>query len=123
VLETGAGTGIVTRCLHDLLPATTRPVATDLNPPMLDVARTKFRPDEPVEFQDADAIALPFADGSFDAVVCQFGARAATSDHVLHSANHRLPELRPRHAVTPGRYIFHSDSEGREVGGDTLINR
>jgi SAM-dependent methyltransferase len=73
VLETGAGTGIVTRRLRDLLPATTRLVATDLNMPMLDVARKKFRPDEPIEFQHADAQALPFADASFDAVVCQFG--------------------------------------------------
>jgi predicted O-methyltransferase YrrM len=44
VLETGAGTGIVTRRLRDLLPATTRLIATDLNPPMLDVARKKFTP-------------------------------------------------------------------------------
>ena len=71
VLETGAGTGIVTRRLRDLLPATTRLVATDLNPPMLDVARKKFRPEESIEFQQADAMALPFADTSFDAVVCQ----------------------------------------------------
>src|SRR5215472_3482602 len=56
VLETGAGTGIVTRRLRDLLPATTRLIATDLNPPMLDVARKKFRPDEPVEFQHAVAV-------------------------------------------------------------------
>jgi len=49
VLETGAGTGIVTRRLRDLLPATTKLFATDLNPPMLDVARKKFRPDEPVD--------------------------------------------------------------------------
>ena len=32
VLETGAGTGIVTRRLRDLLPATTSLIATDLNP-------------------------------------------------------------------------------------------
>src|SRR6516225_2879679 len=64
VLETGAGTGIVTRRLRDLLPPTTSLIATDLNPPMLDVARKKFHPDEPIEFQQADAIALPFADAS-----------------------------------------------------------
>ena len=75
VLETGAGTGIVTRRLRDLLPATTRLVATDLNPPVLDVARKKFRADESIEFQQADAMALPFADASFDAVVCQFSAQ------------------------------------------------
>lgn len=73
VLETAAGTGIVTRALRDHLAAGIRLTATDLNEPMLDVARTKFRPGEQVEFQQADAMALPFADGSFDAVVCQFG--------------------------------------------------
>lgn len=73
VLETAAGTGIVTRQLRDHLPVTARLTATDLNSPMLDVARAKFKPNERVEFQPADAMAMPFADGSFDAVVCQFG--------------------------------------------------
>ncbi len=73
VLETAAGTGIVTRRLRDALPAGATLTATDLNAPMLDVARTKFRAGEKVEFQPADATALPFADGSFDAAVCQFG--------------------------------------------------
>jgi len=73
VLETAAGTGIVTRKLRDTLPARAHLMATDLNPPMLEVARAKFRTGEQVEFQPADAMALPFADASFDAVVCQFG--------------------------------------------------
>jgi ubiquinone/menaquinone biosynthesis C-methylase UbiE len=73
VLETAAGTGIVSRQLRDLLPPGAHLTVTDLNPPMLEMARLKFRPGEQVEFQPADATALPFADGSFDAVVCQFG--------------------------------------------------
>ncbi|QWG24224.1 class I SAM-dependent methyltransferase [Bradyrhizobium sediminis] len=73
VLETAAGTGIVTRRLRDALPADAHLIATDLNPPMLDIARAKFRAGERVAFQPADAVALPFADQSFDAVVCQFG--------------------------------------------------
>jgi ubiquinone/menaquinone biosynthesis C-methylase UbiE len=73
VLETAAGTGIVTRKLRDALPAAAHLTATDLNPPMLGIARAKFRAGEQVDFQPADAMALPFADGSFDAVVCQFG--------------------------------------------------
>ena len=73
VLETAAGTGIVTRQLRDVLPPSAHVTATDLNAPMLEVARTKFRPGEAVDFQPADAAALPFSEGAFDAVVCQFG--------------------------------------------------
>jgi ubiquinone/menaquinone biosynthesis C-methylase UbiE len=73
VLETAAGTGLVTRNLRDALLAGARLMATDLNPPMLEIARAKFRAGEQVEFQPADATALPFADASFDTVVCQFG--------------------------------------------------
>jgi ubiquinone/menaquinone biosynthesis C-methylase UbiE len=73
VLETAAGTGIVSRRLRDLLPPTTRLTVTDLNPPMLEWARAKFRADKPIEFQPADATSLPFGAGAFDAVVCQFG--------------------------------------------------
>jgi SAM-dependent methyltransferase len=73
VLETAAGTGIVTRFLRDALPNSTRLVASDLNPPMLAIARRKFGAAERVEFQPADATALPFVDGTFDAIICQFG--------------------------------------------------
>src|SRR6476619_436828 len=40
VLETAAGTGIVTRQLRNQLPADVRLTATDLNPPMLEIARS-----------------------------------------------------------------------------------
>ncbi|HEY5082465.1 MAG TPA: methyltransferase domain-containing protein [Bauldia sp.] len=73
VLETAAGTGIVTRALRDALPADTALTATDLNGAMLEIARKKFKPGEKVAFQPADATALPFGDGAFDTVVCQFG--------------------------------------------------
>lgn len=73
VLETAAGTGIVTRALRDALPVEADLLATDLNLPMLDIARTKFGPSEKVRFEAADATALPFADDSFDVLVCQFG--------------------------------------------------
>src|SRR5689334_3592746 len=73
VLETAAGTGILTRALRDALPAKAGLTATDLNTPMLEIAATKFRPGESVEIRTADATALPFADASFDAIACQFG--------------------------------------------------
>lgn len=70
ILETAAGTGIVTEALLEASQAGI--VATDLNQAMLDVAAARI--DSPrVEFRQADAQALPFADAGFDAVVCQFG--------------------------------------------------
>ena len=48
-------------------------VATDLNQPMIDTAAA-VGTSRPVEWRQADALALPFEDGAFDAVVCQFGA-------------------------------------------------
>ena len=69
VLETAAGTGVLTRSLRDRLPTSTRLVSTDINDAMLDVAREI----DGVEFQVADATDLPFDDNTFDAVFCQFG--------------------------------------------------
>jgi SAM-dependent methyltransferase len=71
VLETAAGTGIVTEALHNALPDA-RIVATDLNPAMLAIAEARIGAPG-VRFQPADAQQLPFADASFDLVVCQFG--------------------------------------------------
>jgi SAM-dependent methyltransferase len=72
VLEVAAGTGVVTRQLANLLPAATAIVASDLNQPMLDHAAA-VGTRRPVEWRQADAMNLPFADQAFDAVVCQFG--------------------------------------------------
>ena len=72
VLEIAAGTGVVTRKLASLLPASVEIVATDLNQPMLDLAAA-VGTERAVEWRQADAMQLPFSDESFDAVVCQFG--------------------------------------------------
>ena len=73
VLEIAAGTGVVTRRLAAALPESVSIVATDLNQPMVDLAST-IGANRPVEWRQADAMQLPFPDGMFDAVVCQFGA-------------------------------------------------
>ena len=73
VLEIAAGTGVLTRALATALPSSVAIVATDLNQPMLDRA-SSVGTCRPVEWRQADAMALPFADGSFDVVACQFGA-------------------------------------------------
>src|SRR6516225_3252703 len=99
VLEIAAGTGVVTRQLRDLLPAGAHLTATDLNPPMLEIARAKFRPDEQVDFRPADATTLPFPDCSFDAVVCQFGVMFFPDKDKSYREVHRV--LAPG-----GRYLF-----------------
>lgn len=72
VLETAAGTGVLTRALRARLPSASI-TATDLNEAMLDEARRTSPELGSVDWRPADAQALPFDDASFDVVVCQFG--------------------------------------------------
>jgi ubiquinone/menaquinone biosynthesis C-methylase UbiE len=73
LLETAAGTGALSRAIASRLPAQVRIVATDLNQPMLDRAAAHDPMNGRINWREADALALPFADQSFDAVACQFG--------------------------------------------------
>jgi SAM-dependent methyltransferase len=72
VLEVAAGTGVVTRALAATLPGDVPIIATDLNQAMLDEGSSRGTA-RPVQWRQADAMQLPFGDGAFDAVVCQFG--------------------------------------------------
>jgi len=67
-------TGVLTRAMAARLAADAHIVASDLNQPMLDRAAARQAGDGRIEWRQADALALPFADQSFDAVACQFGA-------------------------------------------------
>ncbi|MEU3499166.1 class I SAM-dependent methyltransferase [Kitasatospora cineracea] len=70
VLELAAGTGALTSCLLAALPGA-EVVATDLNESMAEFGRARV---PGARWRQADAQQLPFEDGSFDLVVCQFGA-------------------------------------------------
>jgi len=74
VLEIAAGTGVVTRALAPKLSPGASYVVTDLNQPMLDYAASRQAPDSRIKWRQADALALPFEDATFDLVCCQFGA-------------------------------------------------
>lgn len=71
ILETAAGTGVLTAALSQRCPAASI-TATDLNPAMLMVARQRVTCRK-VRFQPADALDLPFPNRSFDVVAGQFG--------------------------------------------------
>lgn len=73
VLETAAGTGVVTRAMAANLGPQVDLTATDLAQPMLDRAQRMQPTGREVTWRQGDALSLPFAPGSFDAIVCQFG--------------------------------------------------
>jgi SAM-dependent methyltransferase len=73
VLELACGTGRQTRPLRERLDPRRRLVATDLNAPMLEYARSKMSELEGITWQVADAAKLPFGDAEFGAVCCSLG--------------------------------------------------
>jgi len=73
VLEIACGTGLVTRRLRERLDPAVGLVASDLSKAMLDYARGKLSDHKGIEWREADAVNLPFANGEFGAVVCSFG--------------------------------------------------
>ncbi len=99
VLELACGTGILTRALRTQLPATVKLTATDLNEPMFRHAADKFREGEAVQWLQADACSLPFADRMFDAVVCQFGIMFVPDKALAAREAHRV--LKPG-----GHFLF-----------------
>jgi len=115
VVETAAGTGILTRALRDALPGRTKIIATDLNPPMLEIARRKFARGEPVNLQPADAVTLPFDDECCDALVCQFGhmffpdkeQAFRTAYRVLEEGGHYLFSVWDSHAFNTYAEVTH----------------
>ena len=72
VLEVACGTGVVTRALAAALPTTCAVTATDLNDAMVAHAE-QIGTAHPVTWRQADVMELPFADQTFDVVICQFG--------------------------------------------------
>ena len=69
LLEISAGTGISSVALDRALPDTELTL-TDLSPAMLELARPRV---PRATWQTADAQELPFEDGTYDVVACQFG--------------------------------------------------
>ncbi len=68
LLDVACGTGILARTAAERVGPTGTVVGVDINPGMLTVAR-RVRPD--IAWRQADAADLPFADDSFDVVLCQ----------------------------------------------------
>jgi ubiquinone/menaquinone biosynthesis C-methylase UbiE len=97
VLETAAGTGIVTRAVSEVLPGV-EIIATDVNPAVVEFAAQQSH-SEGVTFQAADAQQLPFDDESFDLVLCLFG--------IMFFPDKVRANVEARRVLRPGgRYIL-----------------
>jgi SAM-dependent methyltransferase len=68
ILDLGCGTGIVSRRLRDRLGGAARVTGVDASAAMLEMARS-LAPE--LEWREANAMALPFDDGSFELVLSQ----------------------------------------------------
>ena len=117
VLELAAGTGVVTRALASQLPAAAEIVATDLNPGMIETAQ-QVGTSRPVRWQQADAMQLPFGDGEFDIVVCQFGVMFFPDKGHAYAEARRV--LRPGGAFVFNAWDRIEDNEFADVVTDTL---
>ena len=75
IIDIACGTGIVARIAAARVGPTGAVAGVDLNPGMLDVARSLKTTDAaaPVQWHEASADKLPFPDGSFDIGYCQLG--------------------------------------------------
>jgi len=73
ILEVAAGTGALTRAMVSRLDGRVHITASDLNQAMLDRAAARQDAAVAIDWRQADALALPFREQSFDVVACQFG--------------------------------------------------
>lgn len=114
VLEIACGTGAVTRALRERLPPQAGLVATDLSPAMLEYARARLAGVAGIRFEIADAMALPFQDGSFAAVVCGFG--------LMFPPDRQKALCEARRVLVPGGELFFSVWDGLEQNTHAQAN-
>src|SRR5713226_7172969 len=75
-LDLCCGTGDICFLAEGAVPSGTRIVGADFTLPMLAVARRRARADSRrSSFVQADALRLPFADGTFDVITVGYGLR------------------------------------------------
>ncbi len=117
ILELAAGTGCLTQKLISNLPAATQLYATDLEPDMLEVAKSKINAAN-VQWMTVDMTAIPFGDNRFNTIISQFG---------LMLVPDRLKALQEMYRVLKpgGQLIFSvwgelSSNQIWQIGGEVI---
>lgn len=113
VLDLCCGTGDLAFAFRREAPEGAEIIGSDFVPEMLVRARAKAAPTgAKVEFIEADALSLPFADASFDLVSCAFGFRNLAN--YQRGLQEILRVLRPGGAVA---ILEFAEPPGRIFGG------
>jgi ubiquinone/menaquinone biosynthesis C-methylase UbiE len=124
VLDAACGTGVVTKLAAKQVSPGGTVAGLDGNPAMLAVARANTCSDTPIEWHQAPAENLPFADESFDVVLCgmglQFFADREAALHEFHRVlvmGGRLVANVPGPAPPPFRIM--ADALARHIGRES----
>jgi len=113
-LELASGTGRVTRHLRDVLPSTTKLIASDISPDMLAVAKEKLKTLD-INWEIIDAHQLPFEDASIDLVVCCFGYMFVPDKLKAFAEAYRV--------LRPGRMLLFTTWDKLELIGASYVYR
>src|SRR5262245_18890501 len=101
VLDLACGTGIVARYVAPRVGSLGTVIGLDLNPDMLSVAQAAADRDGlAIGWRAGPAEQLPFPDGSFDLIVCQFGLMFFTDRHKALTEMHRVLNMGGRIVVS-----------------------
>jgi ubiquinone/menaquinone biosynthesis C-methylase UbiE len=73
VLDVACGTGVVTRLAAEVIGPKSKVAGLDVNPGMLDVARSVAPEGFELDWYETSAEATPLPDDAFDVVLCQMG--------------------------------------------------
>jgi ubiquinone/menaquinone biosynthesis C-methylase UbiE len=99
VLDVACGTGAVTRLAAQKVTAG-RVVGMDYNAGMLGVARSIRAAHVPIEWIEGSALSLPFAEGTFDLVLCQLGLQFFSDRPLALREMRRVLRQRGRFALS-----------------------
>jgi ubiquinone/menaquinone biosynthesis C-methylase UbiE len=124
VLDVACGTGVVARLASQAVGAAGSVAGLDINPGMLAVARTRTPPGTTIDWHEASAEAMPLAEASFDAVLCQMGLQFMPDKEAALSEMRRVLAPGGRLALnvpgpTPRLFVVMGDALAQHVGAET----
>jgi len=125
VLDVACGTGVMTRLLANKIGSAGQVVGFDLNAGMLARARASRETAAAIEWRLGNATDMPFADASFDCVICQHGLQFIPNKAAAVSEMHRVLADRGRIVISVWRSIEHcpwqaaiADAVERNIGSE-----